>query len=167
MRGSFNGGRSPKGGAASQMKKLELQKGGKLPLTSAEKYQQMMRGKVEEARAKSMGKSKGAFGLPGAKSSGKSMSPRAEAALKMMAEAKAAKENKKIAKMVAIVPKNYGGLGRLDSKGRIFDNGGNIVMKISRNGKIATSSGWNIGKYKPKNMSVDNMIMDALKKHSP
>ncbi len=165
----YSGARETSGsaGAASKMKKLEMQKGGKLPITSSQRYQMMMDAKMEEARKENSGKSKSVFTPPGAKKSTRALSERAEQALKEIAQRKAAKKEKELRRMVPIVPTHYQE-GRLDAKGRIWDIANNQTLKINpKTGKITTMMGWSIGKYKPKSLMNKMMISEAIKKHSP
>jgi hypothetical protein len=158
---------SSSAGAASKMKKLEIQKGGKLPITSAQRYKMMVEAKLEDARAQSSGKSKTVFTPPGAKPITRTLSHKAEQALKEISQRKAAKKEKELRRMVPIVPCNYQD-GRLDAKGKIWDVANNQTLKINhKTGKVTTMGGWTIGKYKPKSLMNRMMINDAIKKHSP
>lgn len=158
---------SSSAGQASKMKKLEIQKGGKLPITSAQRYKMMMEAKLEDARKQSRSKNKSVFTPPGAKPVTSALSHKAEQALKEIAQRKAAKKEKELRRMVPIVPCNYQD-GRLDAKGRIWDVANNQVLKINhKTGKVSTMGGWTIVKYKPKSLMNRLAISEAIKKHSP
>ncbi len=160
--GSRSGGRI---GAASQMMRLEILKKGKLP--PAERYKRIMKKKLEENKEKALGSAyKKPFSLSD-KINIKKLSPRAEQAMKEIAMRKARKLAKAERKMVIVQPRHFHN-GSINKKGEIFDIAGNIIGKVNtKNGVISTNSGWGIGKYKPKSMMTDNLIIDAINKHSP
>jgi hypothetical protein len=77
------------------------------------------------------------------------------------------KEIKKIRKEVVIEVRRYIN-GKIDAKGHIRDNMGNIVAKVNlKNGAITTMWGQYIGVYKPKSFLVNNKIEDVINKNSP
>jgi hypothetical protein len=151
----FGGGREPgKRSAASELMRFEIEKKGKLP--PGERYKMLLKKKLAESRQKAM------FNKPG----GRTMSKRAEQALKEIAAKKAAKEAKALRRMVIVQPKIYHN-GKLNAKGNILDIEGNIVGKIdTKNGKM-TASGSNLGKYKPGSSRTHQAIMGAIDKYSP
>lgn len=167
----FTGSRPPGGGEAYKMKRLEIMKGGKLPMTNTERYKHILKKKVQEYNEKSQMNPRAGFILPGAKfdpKAGPQMSKRAQEAIKQMSQRKAAKEAKMMRRMVPIVPRNYGSYGRLDSKGNVFDEVNNLVLKVDgKKGKVFTMSGWTVGKYRPKGALHEMMMKDAILKNSP
>ncbi len=158
---------SNKLGEAARIKKMEIQKGGKLPLTSTQRYKMMMEAKLAEHQRESRSKNSVVFTPPGAQPVKQVLSYKAQQALKQIAQRKAAKKEKELRRMVPIIPCHYQE-GRLDAKGRVWDVANNQVLKVNhKNGKITTLTGWNIGKYKPKSLMNRMMISEAIKKHSP
>lgn len=152
----INTGRDPRQrSAAAELMRLEIEKKGKLP--PGERYKLLMKKKLEA------NKQKAAFNNP----NGRQMSKRAEQALKEIAAKKAAKEAKALRRMVIVQPKIYHN-GKLNAKGKISDIEGNIIAEVNtKNGKIATTGGWSLGKYKPGSQRTHAAIMEAIDKHSP
>lgn len=64
-RGGFTGSRYSGGGMseAARLKRMELMKGGKLPISSADRYRMAMKKKLEEAKQKTSDRP--SFQLPG------------------------------------------------------------------------------------------------------
>jgi hypothetical protein len=164
----FNTGRDAgRVGAASEIMRIEIAKKGKLP--AADRYKQILKKKIEANKDKAMSgvRTKVGFSLPGSVQEARKMSKLAEQKLKEVAQKKAAKEAKRIRQMVIISPRNYQN-GRLDKKGKIFDVAGNIVGQVNtKNGKMATMTGWSLGRYKPKSYMTDLNIQNAITQHSP
>ncbi len=170
MSRGFNGSRPGSGrlSEAAKLRRLEIMKGGKLPMTQSQRYKHIMKKKLAEHHAKVGAGSKMQFQLPGTKGPQQKMSKKAEEALKQMAAKKAAKEEKALRQMVAIVPRTYPDAGRLDAKGNIYDLAGNIVLKVhAKNAPNTTTSGMWIGKYKNKSMMTNRLIAESIKKYSP
>lgn len=141
-----------------------MQKKGKLPAEM--RYKMILKRKQEEAREKAM-KATSALDESGRMVATRKMTPKAEQALKEMAMKKAAKEQKKLRKMVIVQPQNFSN-GRIDKKGQIFDIAGNMVGKVNtKNGSMTLTSGWGIGRYKPKSYMTKLLIEQAIDKHSP
>ncbi len=163
----FTGSREgSKHSIAKEILQLEMQKKGKLPAEM--RYKLIFKRKQEEAREKAMK----AQSAQGSNSAGKmvgqrKMSERAEQALKEMSMKKAAKEQKKLRKLVIVQPQNFSN-GSINKKGQIFDLAGNMIGQVNtKNGNMSVSSGWSIGKYKPKSYMTKLMIEQAINKHSP
>lgn len=162
----FSGARESNGrSAASEMIRFEMQKKGKLE--PGERYKRILKKKLAENQKK-LGMKPAGFRLPGSKDTGgRSMSKKAEQALKEMAAKKAAKQAKRDRQMVIVQPKNFSN-GSLTKKGVIYDIAGNVVGKVNtKNGKMATNGGWSLGKYKPKNYLTNLAIQGAIDKYSP
>lgn len=151
----INTGRDPrKRSAAAELMRLEIEKKGKLP--AGERYKLLMKKKLDANKQKAM-----------FHNGGRKMSKRAEQALKEIAAKKAAKEAKALRRMVIVQPKIYHN-GKLNAKGKITDIEGNVVAEVNtKNGKMATATGWGLGKYKPGSQRTHAIIMDAIDKHSP
>lgn len=164
----FNGGRSDSGriGAASEIMRFEIQKKGKL--APGDRYKRIMKKKLDESKKAALGTAyKKPFSLSGKITGLSKMSARTEQALKEIAERKARKEAKAERQMVIIQPRNYTN-GTLNKKGDIYDVAGNLVAKVNaKNGKISTSSGWSVGKYKSKSMFTTMVIQGTIDKYSP
>jgi len=164
----FNGGREPgKRSVASEIMRFEIRKKGKLDPT--ERYKRILKMKLQESQQKAslMGGPPKTFGLPGSIQEARKMSKKAEQALKDIAARKAAKQAKADRMMVIIQPRNYS-TGRLSKNGQISDIAGNIVGTVNRkNGKMITSTGGSLGKYKSKSFMTDLAIQGGIDKYSP
>ncbi|MDX2073457.1 MAG: hypothetical protein SFX19_03720 [Alphaproteobacteria bacterium] len=163
----FSGSReSSKHSVAKEILQLEMQKKGKLPAEL--RYKIIFKRKQEEAKEKALkAMNQDGFSASGKMVSQRKMSERAEHALKEMAMKKAAKEQKKLRKMVIVQPQHFSN-GHIDKKGQIFDIAGNMVGKVNtKNGAMSLNSGWSIGKYKPKSYMTKLLIEQAINKHSP
>lgn len=163
----FNTGRDAgRVGVASEIARLEIIKKGKLP--AADRYKQILKKKLESQKKKVMGgRVQVGFQLPGSLKEARKMSKQAEQKLKELAQKKAAKEAKRIRKMVIVTPRNYHN-GSLDKKGKFYDVAGNVVGQVNvKNGKMSTMHGWNLGKYKPQSYRTDITIQQAIDQHSP
>lgn len=163
----FNTGRDAgRVGVASEIARLEIMKKGKLP--STERYKQILKKKLESEKKKVLGdRVKVGFTIPGSLKEARKMSRQAEQKLKELAQKKAAKEAKRLRKMVIVTPRNYHN-GSLDKKGKIYDVAGNVVGQVNtKNGKMSTMHGWNLGKYKPQSYRTDIVIQQAIDQHSP
>lgn len=169
----FSGARmGHKGGEASRMKKMEIMKGGKLAFTPAERYQRLIRKKIEEHNAKAQANPRNSFMLPGAASATKNISRKAQQAIAEISKRKAIKEEKELRQMVVIKPKRYydnqGYFGRVDAKGQVFDEMENLVLRVDRKkGRVKTVNGFPLGKYKPKSWSHTSWMRDWITKNSP
>jgi hypothetical protein len=153
----FLGGRdkSSEKSIAATIMRLEFEKKGRLDPT--ERFKLIMKMKMDRAKKE--------HDLN--KNSGRSMSKRAEQAIKDIAAKKAAKEAKKLRQMVIIKPEIYNN-GRLTKKGQVYDVAGNMVASINKkNGKISTMLGASLGKYKPHSRPVANTLMGAINQYSP
>lgn len=163
----FSGNRATsKNSVAREILILEMQKKGKLP--AAMRYKMIFKRKQEESRAKAaQGYGKQIAGASGQLVGQRKMSTKAEQALKEMAMKKAAKEAKKLRQMVIVRPQNFKN-GRIDAKGQIFDIAGNLVGRVNtKNGAMSASTGWGIGKYKPKSYMTTLLIEQAIDRYSP
>jgi hypothetical protein len=150
----FSGGRDSSGkqSIASEIMRLEFSKKGKLP--AAERFKIILKRKMDENRKQ----------LP---QNGRQLSQRAQNALKEMAAKKAAKEAKKLRRMVIVAPRNFHN-GRITAKGKIIDIEGNMIGQVNtKNAKMATNSGWTFGKYKAKSRRTEGSIIGAIDKYSP
>ncbi|MFO0388522.1 MAG: hypothetical protein ACK502_02215 [Alphaproteobacteria bacterium] len=182
---NFIGGRAGRGGnPITDLVKLEIQKGGKLP--PAARYKYILKKRMEAAQglqdAHGKMKLKGATvdykNILGKKisdsknkqignASGRFRSKRAEDALKQIAMKKAAKEAKAMRKMVIVRPQSFAN-GSINSKGQIYDVANNMVGQVNtKNGNMATTMGWSFGKYKPRSVMTNMAIQEAINKYSP
>lgn len=143
-----------------------MQKKGKLPAEM--RYKLIFKRKQEEAKEKALKTMSHSTGNGAGKMVGqRKMSERAEQALKEMSMKKAAKEQKKLRRMVIVQPQNFSN-GSINKRGQIFDLAGNIIGQVnSKNGNMSVTSGWAIGKYKPKSYMTKLLIEQAIDKHSP
>lgn len=159
-------GGTKKLGEAARLTRLEMEKGGKLPMSTQDRYKRILKKKLEESREKASA-SKPLFQLPGTAPMQRKMSKRAEQALKEIAARKAAKEEQELRRSVIVQPRHFSDAGRIDAKGNAYDLGNNLTLKVDlKTGTIKTSTGWTVGKYKAKNKYMTNMLItDALKKH--
>ena len=152
----FSGSRDPgKRSPASELMRLELKKKGKLP--AVERYKFLLSKKMQEAKKEAMLAPK----------PGRTMSKKAEDALKQIAMKKAAKQEKVMRRMVVVQPRNWYN-GSINKKGKIHDIAGNYVGRVNtKNGKIAFFSGFSGGKYKPKSLATELFIQESINKYSP
>lgn len=162
----FSGGReASRIGAASQIMKIEIMKKGKLP--SKDRYKQILKKKFEEHKKEALGPRLQGFSLPGSFKEVKQLSKRAEQTLQQIAQKKAKKEAKALRKMVIIEERKFYN-GHLTKKGKIYDIAGNLVGEVNaKNGKMATTTGWSLGKYKPKSYMTNLAIQGAINQYSP
>lgn len=153
-------------GEAARLKRLEIEKGGKLPFTPQERYRRILKEKMAESRKEAAGK-KPSFNLPGAIPLDRKMSKKTEEALRQISMRKAMKEEKALRKMVVVQPRIFSDAGRIDAKGNAYDLGNNLTLKVDRKtGKIKTQTGWTVGKYSNKKKFMTNMLLtENLKKH--
>jgi hypothetical protein len=153
-------------GEAARLKRLEIELGGKLPISNEERYKRILKKRLEENHSKAASQ-KSTFQLPGTKPVERKMSKKAEQALSQIAQRKAAKEEKALRQMVIVQPRVFSDAGRIDSKGNAYDLGNNLTLKVDvKTGKIKTNTGWTVGKYKTKKKLLTNALLtDALKKH--
>jgi hypothetical protein len=150
---------------AKEILQLEMQKKGKLPAEM--RYKLIFKRKQQEAKEKAAKAMSQGSGASGRMVTQRKMSEKAEQALKEIAMKKAAKEQKKLRRMVIVQKQNFSN-GMVNEKGQIFDIAGNIVGNINlKTGKMAVNSGWSIGKYKPKSYMTKLLIEQAINKHSP
>lgn len=160
-------------GEAAKLKRMEMMRGGKLPLTGADRYKMLMEKKLDDHRAKAVQNPRTTFMLPGARAGDKQLSKSAEMALKEVARRKAAKEEKKMRQMVVIKPREYsdnlGFFARIDKRGNIYDHVGNLVLKVdAKKGKVKTMGGMVLGKYNPKGgMAHVTWMREWINKNSP
>ncbi len=171
LRRGFTGGREQSAIAAiaKDIRRMELRKGGRLPLTSAQRYKMILDRRVEMQRAKASMNPQSTFMLKGAKGlPAGQMSKKAEMALKEIARKKAAREAKEMRQMVVVKPRWYGNVGHINAKGVVYDHVNNITLRVDvKTGKIKTAGGWTVGKYKPKSGWHDGWMQSWIKKHSP
>lgn len=168
-RGNFTGTRSTSvGGDAAKLMKLEIIKGGKIPIPKQERYKRILKKKLAEQREKAREKGSINFALPGARPSVEKMSRTTKRAMEVLARKEAIKEEKALRQMVGIVPRRYGEVGRMDQKGNVYDEASNLVLKVDyKTGKIKTLNGWCVGKYKPKSSLHEGLMVKAILKNSP
>ncbi len=161
MSRGFSGSRYSSGNGklseAAKLKRMEIMRGGKLPMTSADRYKRIMKKKMEEHQQQVSLRSS------------RVMSKKAQEALKQMAMKKAAKEEKELRQMVIIKPRMLGDAGRIDEKGRVYDVANNLVLKVDgkKKGAIRTMGGMTLGRYKPKSGLSNMLLGDNIKKYSP
>jgi len=151
---------------AREIMMLESQKKGKLPAEM--RYKLIFKRKQEEAKEKAMAAAAGKeVGHNGKLVGARKMSDRAEQALKEMSMKKAAKEQKKLRRMVIVEAQNFSN-GSINKKGQIFDIAGNMIGQVNlKHGGMSATSGWTIGKYKPKSYMTKLLIEQAINKYSP
>lgn len=123
--------------------------------TAEERYQDILKEKMEEVRSKAMNGAKYTFQLPGTDASEcRELSAGAQEVLQKIAEKKAKKEEKKAKKedVIKVSAKYFTGVqgGRIDAKGRIFDSKGQCILVVDKKtGSIKNARTGNIvGKYK-------------------
>jgi len=152
----FSGGREGgKRSVAAELMRLEIEKKGKFQ--PGERYKILLKKKLAASREKAM------LSNP----TGRKMSKKAEQALREIAAKKAAKEAKAMRRMVIVQPKIYHN-GKINAKGKITDIEGNIVAQVNtKNGKMATTGGWALGKYQGGSQRTHAAIMGAIDKYSP
>lgn len=166
----FGGGTSgTRGGKKTDIKKTSLEQAmemceGRKPkkpgeMSADERYKQLMKNKMEEAKTRLMSDKKmNAFHLPGTNGKPKEFSKSVQLALEVMAQRQAKKEMKKQKQKesgVEIKATSIGGMygGWLDSKGRVTNGRGEVLLKIDKKtGDIVTTGffGRKVGKYDPK-----------------
>ena len=156
-------------GEAAKLKRLEIQKGGKLPITAAERYKKVIKQKLVDHQEEAARNRTNQFNLPGTKPLEKKLSQQAEQAMRQIAMRKARKDEKALKKMVVVKPQNFPYAGRMDKKGNIYDVGGNLTMKVDlKTGKVKTMGGMTIAHYSSKDqMRTTGQIKDALLKFGP
>lgn len=182
---NFIGGRSGGGSnPVTDLVKLEIQKGGKLP--PAARYKYILKKRMEAAQG--LQDAHGKMKLKGValdyknilskkisdsknkqigSASGRFRSKRAEDALRQIAMKKAAKEAKALRKMVIVRPQSFSN-GSINSKGKIYDVANNLIGQVNtKNGNMATTMGWSFGKYKPRSITTNMAIQEAITKYSP
>lgn len=162
----FSGGRDSgkKNSIAGDMMRFEIMKGGKLP--AAERYKRILKKKFEEHKNAAMLVRK-LDKMPKNLGEARQMSKKAEQALKQIAAKKAAKAAKAERMMVIVQPRTFPN-GRIVKNGKIYDIAGNIVAQVNvKNGKMTTTTGWALGKYKPKSFFINGVIQEAINKYSP
>lgn len=162
--GARTGG--PGGGEAARLKRIEIEKGGKLPLSSTDRYKRIMKKKLEASQAEIGASRSNMFQMPGAKPVERKMSKTTANAMRMIAQRKAMKEEKELRAMVVVQPRTLKS-GRIDAKGNVYDLGNNLTLKVNlKTGQIKTHSGWSVGKYNNRNkFSTNGILEDSLKKH--
>lgn len=191
----FNGGRGAGyRSVASDIKRIEIQKGGRFQnndrhklmlkttqkmkrLKSMDKQKESSTERFKRLLSEKMEKSKQALeyerqGKPGrggmlGASTHRGISKGAQDALKQMAMKKAAKEAKALRKMVLVSPKTFYN-GKITQKGKIYDIADNLIGQVNtKNGKIVVQGG-TIGRYKSGKSYFTNMlIQDSINRYSP
>lgn len=158
----------PRNSYATKLIKMSILKGGRISTQRLmkETFKHTMKKRLHESQTRSAENRK-SFMMAGARDKGPQMSKTAQMALDHMARKKAAKEESELRRMVFITPTMYPSHGKLTEKGAIHDINGNLVMKVDKYGRIKTTTGWAVGKYKPKSVANKYVIMAAIEKHSP
>ncbi len=151
-----------------------LKKGGKKPneKTSEERYQEILKEKMDEVRTKAASGGKYAFHLPGTDASDcRELSQGAQDILQRIAEKKAKKEEKKRKKEegVSVKAKYFTGMqgGRIDNKGRIYDSKGQCILVVdAKTGNIKNKqTGCVVGKYKSGCGYSEHRICELISKY--
>lgn len=156
---SGSGGGGVKKSIASRIIRETISKGGKIDENT---FKKIMKAKLAEAAANS-GNASSSFGMGQNRQRSKS----AQKAVDMMKEMQNEKKARQARKEVVIVPTRLIN-GKIDDKGRVMDAAGNMIAKIRiKDGTITAVDGQYLGVYKPKSMSVNNALQDAINKKSP
>lgn len=153
---------------ATKMLKKHLMRG--IKLNGTERYRLIMKQRMEEHKKKAFGdrRMSGGFKLPGTLKQAMQMSHRAEMALREMAQKKAAKEEKELRKRVEVVPRFYPNGGRLDARGRIFSAQDQPILYVrKKDGRILTTGGMSVGRYKPKSKFNDSRVQMLIDRYTP
>ena len=153
---------------ATRLKRLEIEKGGKLPFSSTDRYKRIVKKKLQEHMEESQASGGATFQIPGAAPTERKRSRKTEEAMRMIAQRKAMKEEKELRAMVSVQPRILP-TGRIDKDGKVYDLGNNLALTINKkNGNITTPGGMTVGKYNPKKMMRTNMLIrDRLQTSSP
>lgn len=149
--------------SASHIMRDQIRKGGKV---TPELYKKMVQEKLKQAKLKASTREHN-YSMYGKMLQKASRSKSAQKTLKLVAALELQKEIKKMRKEVVIEVRRYIN-GKIDAKGHIRDNMGNIVAKVNlKNGAITTMWGQYIGIYKPKSFLVKTKIEETINKNSP
>lgn len=149
--------------ASAKIMRDTLRKGGKI---TPETYKKMLQEKLNEAKARASSKEKQNFSMFG-RSDSKKRSQSADKTMMLMAMMALEKEEKKLRKEVVIKVRRFIN-GRIDAKGKIFDQMGNIVARVNlKNGAMTTVYGQHFGIYKQNSTLVNNAIIAVINKNSP
>jgi len=167
----FKDKNSPTSAKAQYMKAIK--KGSKVnEPDQQERYNEILKAKMKEVRAKAMQGAKYSFQLQGTDSSEcRTLSKGAQEVLTKIAEKAAKREERRMEKsdVVKIRPKAFTGLqgGRIDSNGYIFDSAGQWIMTVDKKtGKIKNRvTGCTLGKYKPDCNYNEHRITELIASH--
>lgn len=117
------------------------------------------------------GGTKNSFRMPGTKQEEydleKSKSyQQAMSAIKAKQEAKLKKKEEK-KKTLVVKPGYIGSLGRIDGKGRIWDNAGKHILNVDKKtGKISNKMGFKVGTYDPTAANNDWNLQNLIRKYN-
>jgi hypothetical protein len=143
--------------------RIEIQKKGRF--TPQERYKFIMKKKLAASREEALGSKAKKIGFNDKIKD--SLSKTTDKAIKELSAKRAAKAAKAIRNMVLIEPRRFSN-GRLTKSGKILDVADNVVGTVNRkNGKMATTMGWGIGKYKPRSYMTAMNIQSAINQYSP
>lgn len=174
----FNSGKkqtiSGAGGSLERAMAAKASQGKKASDMSAdERYQALIKEKMDSHKARMMQTKKYSHQLPGTAPMEKELSKSAQVALEIMAQKMAKREMKKKEKPKEFVikPTMIGGTygGYLDAKGRVFGAGNKQVLQIDRKtGDIKTLGlfGKKIGKFDPSSNFCFHKIQKQLEKYA-
>ncbi|MEZ5690924.1 MAG: hypothetical protein R3D71_04575 [Rickettsiales bacterium] len=141
-----------------------IKKDGKI---TPETFKKLMDMKISEAKARIASGEGHKFSMGGQLSQNRKRSKSAEKTMELMAMMELEKEMKKERKRVEIEVRGFIN-GRINKKGDISDQMGNVVAKVNlKNGMITTIYGQMVGQYKPKSYPVVSKIVDIINKNSP
>lgn len=142
-------------------------------MTGEERYQALMKEKMNASKDKLMQTKKFSHQMPGVAPMEKEMSKSTQMALEIMAAKMAKREMKKKKPIedIEIKATFIGGAysGYIDAKGRVYGAGNKQVLQIDKKtGDIKTVGffGRKIGKYDPKSNYCFNKIQKQLEKHA-
>lgn len=142
-------------------------------ISSEERYQEILKQKLDEVRGEALKGAKYTFNLPGTDPTQcKELSKGAQEIIQKIAEKKAkqAEKRAKKADLVTVQPKYFTGQqgGRIDSRGNIYDSAGYCIMEVDKKtGKIKNKRTGNIvGNYNPNSSYSEHRICELIAQHS-
>lgn len=164
----FSGARNNGGNGKSATSKFireEIRKRGKV---TPETYKRLLQQKLNDAKAEVKNKDRSSFSMFGKVVQKKrDLTKGAEKTLEILAQMEVEKALKKARQEIIIEDRRFTN-GKIDSKGRIYDQMGNMVASVNmKNGSMTTVYGQYIGMYKPKSYIVNVTITEAINKNSP
>ncbi len=164
----FSGARNNAGSGKSTTSKFireEIRKRGKV---TPETYKRLLQQKLNDAKAEVKNKDRSSFSMFGKVVQKKrEITKGAEKTLELLAQMEVEKALKKARQEIIIEDRRFTN-GKIDTKGRIYDQMGNIVAQVNmKNGSMTTIYGQYIGMYKPKSHLVNTAITEAINKNSP